>query len=252
MENDLEFANDNAVPESANPMYDLLFGGGTLGEDEAERRVGQRTIPRFDYYILNLEGGKGIITNDGQPGVSAMARVIEGPDGTEGAVVFGRQYLTVKPTKVINVTLPDGTRGKKEVERTPEEIEKAASEIRMTLKKVVRVTGAAQEVPSSTEEEDLSLYASQFQGPCVGAVTLRKERTDPKTGETYPESNELILRSLASFDEPVVDKKGSLTGETALEEARRKIAEFNAKAARREGGGRTARTYGASSEASEF
>jgi len=240
---DTAFADEGNISE-VDPNYSLLFGQG-LGDEEAERRVGGRVIPRHDYYILDFEGGKAAFTNDGQPGISLMGRVQEGIEDTANAVVFGRQYFIVKPTK--RVKTADGT---VEVMRTPEEVEKAAREIRMTLRKLVRVFGAQHETPSDASEGGLNDYASQFRGLAIAAVSVRKARTGAD-GTAYPESNEIVLRSLAHPDEPVLDKKGAPTGETAIQEARRKIAEYNAKQARRGSTG-TAREFGARPTATEF
>ncbi len=246
--NDLAF--DNQVGADVDVNYELLFGQG-LGEDVAERQVGNKTIEKFDYYVGNFEGGKANFTAAGDAGFRLMARIAEGPDGTENSVVFGGQVLKVKETKTVNTP-----QGKEEVQRTPEEIEKAASEIRKTLNRLVQVFEAASPVPAGMDEASLGVYASQFSGgPVVFAVSYSPERT---VGDrTFAARNEIVLRSIAHPDEPVLHTSGKMkgqpTGETALQEARRKIKERNERNAKMGGtSGRTAGSFGKPGQPSEF
>lgn len=242
---DLAFTGEEM--EGADPNFDLLFGGDEqIGDKPAPRMVGKRVVKKFDYYVVNMEGSKAQFSNDFAPGLSFMGRVTEGPTGSEGAVLFGNQWLTVKPTKVKNTK-----EGKFEVERTPAELTDAAEKIRGVLGRVVQTFGAEQRGPTSLTEDALNMYASQFVGPCVIAVSYRPARKGPQ-GQDWPESNQMMIASIAHPDEEVLKKDGTPTGETAIQEARRKIQEYNLKEVNSANSGRTAGSYGASSTPQEF
>lgn len=238
MGNDTAFANEESEPTSVS--YDALFGGQSEEGAEAELQLSRKAIPPFDYYVLSFEGGKGTFSKDGAPGIRFMARVAEGPTGTEGAPLFDGVYFNVKPTKNIKV---GGV--KKEIQRTAQEVEEAREKMRLTLRRVANRLGFSNTFPLDFTQEALDSYGAQFSGTVVAAVSKKAASSGPD-GTEYPEGNNIILASVRSLEEErEVKVAGKVEKMSALEEARMQIEAQNKKETKKAGSGRMqAGTFG--------
>lgn len=206
-----------------------IFGEG-LGGDEGERYLDGGLLPRFDRYILRIEGAEGRVSDNGMPYVHAAVRVEEGPAGTKGRTLFPDLFLKVNRTF---------TRDGEEITLSDEDWQKAVDRTKKRKNRVGRVFGLNFDL-RSFEEADVRAYGAQFGGTngqglvFIGAVGMQKARG------TYDAKNILIWESIAAPTDPAKDAKGMPTGKDAITDAREKIAAFDAKAAK--GGGRKGAT----------
>lgn len=226
-----------ATPDDA---YAAIYGR-PLGDDEGERQVGIEPVPRFDYYLLHFDEGKGDLLGDVKaPAVNIVATVKEGPDGTIGRKIFDTLFMEVSKNKYVkqddeNVQLP----------KTQEEFDASVEKHRHRLTRIARIGKFAVAAPKSFMQADLQTYGMQFglNGgfDAIVAVSVQKERPDGKGG-MWPAKNRIIWQSMAALDDPEKDKKGNPTGRSCHEEARDKLAKYNERQAKSggRGAGRTA------------
>jgi len=185
---------------------------------EPERQVSGEPLPRFNYYHLKVAGPmKAQYSKSGtgsvQPG---SITVINGPSGTVGRRVSGRQDIYIVPGALKS---PD--MGKTYRPKTAEEMEKSAAFIGGVALKVrdkFELPNLPQAPGGKPTAEQLQAWAAGMDGKeFVAEVRLKGA------------FNELQWLSAAKTDDPPSKSyRGSAT--TALEEALEKIAAFDAKA----------------------
>jgi len=223
-----------ATPDDA---FNAIYGRPMDDNDEGERQVGSEPVPRFDYYVVHFDEGKGDLLGDKKaPAVQIVATIKEGPDGTINRKLFDTIFLQVSPNKYIKED--DGK--SVQVPKTKEEFEDSVAKHMQRLNRIARIGKFALKAPKSFLLTDLQTYGMQFglNGgfDAIVAVSISKERPDGKGG-TWPAKNRIIIASMAALDDPELDKKGKPTGRSAHEESRDKLTKFNERKAANAGRG---------------
>ena len=219
--------------------YNSVFGGAAP-TDEGDRKVSGKTVPSFPLYVVHVGGAKeGYSRQKGTPFVRPWMLIKEGPDGTVGDLVSDDLYLSVSKTTNVD--------GIDEV-KSPEKFKDDATALVRKLNRIARIGGFPCAKPTGFDKESLGGYASQFSG--LGGQGFDAIIEIRETTEEYESvkrtRNRIIWESMAALTDEADAKK--LKGKTALEEARLKIAERNAAAAKRAGGAKSG-TAGATSRA---
>jgi len=240
MSKDLDAVQGTPVV-TEDDAYTAIYGR-PIDDDEGKRQVGSEPIPRFDYYLLHFDEGKGeLLGEKNAPAIQIQATVVEGPDGTVGRKVFDTLFLQVSPNKYVK---EDGNNV--QVPKTKEEFEVSVERHLRNMTRVGRIGKFAVARPKSFMQADLQTYGMQFglDGgfEAIVAVSVSKARPDGKGGE-WPARNRIIWASMAALDDAELDKADKPTGRSCHEEARDKTTKFNERRAAK-GGGRAGRTAG--------
>lgn len=211
--------NDIVEGSVVDQAYIDTFGTGIEDVEEPERQVGSRPVPNFGYYVVQFEGHKVKKTKaEGMPYISPTVRIVEGPRGTVNRVVFGSLTLFNSRTK------RDVDESGKPFRRpkSDEEMKSAKNFITQSLVKVANRCGFVHPYPAGKTDDDIKAYGAQFNkdiGLCV--VEIRKRGN----------FNDVNWMSLAHETDPVKDDSGNIIdGKTALDDARERIAKFDANA----------------------
>jgi len=240
MSKDLDAVQGTPVA-TEDDAYAAIYGR-PMDDDEGQRQVGSEPIPRFDYYMLHFEEGKGeLLGVNKAPAIQVVATVVEGPDGTVGRKVFDTMFLEVSKNKYIK----EGSNSV-QVPKTKEEFEETVERHLRKLNRIGRIGKFGISRPTSFMQADLQTYGLQFgiNGgfDAIVAVSISKARPDGKGGE-WPARNRIIWQSMAALDDPELDKQDKPTGRSCHEEARDKMVKFNERKAAK-GNGRAGRTAG--------
>ena len=241
MSKDLDGVTNTPVV-TEDDAYLAIYGRPMNDGDEGERQVGSEPIPRFDYYLLHFDEGKGELLGENKaPAVQIVATVKEGPEGTIGRKVFDTMFLAVSPNKYVKI---DGV--STQLPKTKDEFDESVAKHFQRLNRIARVGKFAISKPKSFMQADLQTYGMQFglNGgfDAIVAVSVQKERPDGKGGN-WPAKNRIIWASLVSLDDPGLDKSKKPNGRSTHEEARDKLLKFNERQAAK-GTGRAGRTAG--------
>jgi hypothetical protein len=212
--------DDNDNPGTANsgidPVYAELYGSGT-GDEVAERQGGFEPIPAFGYYVVQPRKAIASFTQEkGSPRVQAQVEIVEGLTDTAGRVItdaMGIYFIVNRESKNFKTN---------EMEYlNDEDFAKKVTKRKNLLNRIAKVAKLPMSVPVSFQGDAIEQYASQFtpESPRFVIEIRAKKGSDGIT------RNEFVWQTAAALDEPILDKNGKPTGLTALDEARKKIAD---------------------------
>lgn len=221
MNSDTAFAEEPGGNQ-LDPEYAALFDG-IEDEEPAEREAGREALPRYDFYVFDVEAAQGDISNQkATPQGTLQLRVALGPEGTKGRVEFGRFSLTARKTKYV-----DG------VETGLDEDEQVA-ELKKHRKLLVRIATElrlATRVPASLEKSDITNWLQ----PAIGQQIVMAAYPSKPT-EEFASQTRLLFKSIANGTSARKNSKGDFVDGTCYDEAVDELAKHGQRQAKKAGG----------------